>query len=222
MSETILDRIDERVRALETSDSAASKKAGLSPTYIRDLKRKNANPSMRALALLAKALETTPEFLIGQSDLRTPENIPLIGLPLIGVIAAGAFRDISIMNQDDDYPVISVPRNKNYPHARQYALEVSGDSMNEIVPDGAIVTCVNFADIGSTLRAGQIAHIERTIRGTTYGEVTLKEIGGEYPDWVLVPRSTNPEHKPISIHGDSVHEVTVKGIVTGEWRPFLV
>lgn len=158
---------------------------------------------------LAPALHTTPEALMFGSG-------GLSGMPVMGVIEAGQFRDISLEDQSPDRPTISVARDERFPNADQYALRVSGDSMDQLFPDGSYVTCANWADTGLALRPGLIVHIERTIGSLV--ETTLKEIQGTGP-FTLVPRSSNSKHKPIALTGGEGVEVSVRGLVTGKWEP---
>lgn len=65
----LIERIDERLAAVKLSASAASKAAGLSVTYIKDLRnRPNAWGTVAAMRSLASVLETTVEYLIGDRD----------------------------------------------------------------------------------------------------------------------------------------------------------
>lgn len=137
-------------------------------------------------------------------------------MPVLGIIEAGQFRDITLTDQSDERPTIAVARDARFPHADQYALQVSGDSMDELFADGCFVTCANWADTGMEIRAGLIVHVERNIGSLV--ETTLKEIQGSGP-FSLRPRSSNPKHKPISFTGSDGVEVSVRGLVTGKWEP---
>lgn len=159
---------------------------------------------------IAPALQTTPEVLLfGEGISR--------GMPVMGHIEAGQFRDISLLDQSDERPTISVSRDERFPDSDQYALQVSGDSMDQLFPDGSYVTCVAWADTGMDLRAGMIVHVERTLGSLV--ETTLKEVSGFAPNWALKPRSSNPKHKIITFEPLDGVEVTVRGLVTGKWEP---
>lgn len=83
MADTLLDRIDERLRVLGLSDRAASMKAGLGEGAIRDLRRRGPRSSMhgRSLERLAAALETSPSWLLGQGE--APEaSAPAAPMPV--------------------------------------------------------------------------------------------------------------------------------------------
>lgn len=64
MTETIYDRINERLKALGLTFEGASRKAGMARDYLRTLFRQKSSPTTRSLLKLASALETTPEWLL--------------------------------------------------------------------------------------------------------------------------------------------------------------
>lgn len=217
MQKDIADRITQRLQALNMSAAKASRLSGMSPDFIRDLKRRPIKPGAESLARLAKTLKTTPEFLLyGKSGSPTLE---VEGLPVVGVVEAGQFRDITLVSQDDEYETVNVVRDRKFPHAMQYALRVSGDSMNEIFDDGDYVICVRFADTGLDIRARMVVHVERRIAGTQLVETTLKQVEERAGRRYLVPRSTNPKHKPIEVDGDEKTEIHVQGLVVGSYTP---
>ena len=99
------------------------------------------------LKLLAKALNTTPEYLVGwnieNSKLKPQSNIThftndLISLPLFSSISAGYGAIIDSCFIDDEemeyIPMISFP---NWQHC--FAVKVKGDSMSPKICDGDIV-----------------------------------------------------------------------------------
>lgn len=218
MDSDISDRIEERLRALNLSAAKASKLAGMSPDYIRDLRRRPVRPGAESLARLAETLKTTPEFLLyGKTESQTVE---VKGLQVVGVVEAGQFRDITLTSQDDEFETVNVVGDAKYAHARQYALRVSGDSMNELFADGSYVICASFADTGLELKSGMIVHVERRIAGTHLVETTLKQVQDRGGKRYLIPRSTNPKHKPIGVnHDDDLTETIVQGLVIGTYSP---
>jgi len=142
------------------------------------------------------------------------------GMEVIGKVAAGLYRDITVENQDPERPRITFARDMRFPYAQQYALEVEGDSMNEFVSDGSYVICVNLAESGIRLSSGMVVHVEKSVMGGQYIETTLKEVRREPRDTImLIPRSTNPSHKPFPAKGGSGDEVEIKGVVIGKWEP---
>lgn len=191
------------------SQQALADRIGTSQPQIKRLEDGARKLTKEWAERLAPALQTTAESLMFG-------NGGPLGMPVLGIIEAGQFRDISLIDQSEERPVIAVARDSRFPHADQYALQVSGDSMDELFADGSYVTCANWADTGMELRPGLIVHVERNIGSLV--ETTLKEIQGTGP-YMLKPRSSNPKHKPISFTGSDGVEVSVRGLVTGKWEP---
>ncbi|MBZ9759453.1 hypothetical protein LB553_00940 [Mesorhizobium sp. CA8] len=137
-------------------------------------------------------------------------------LPVIGTIRAGAWIETYMLDVEDQ-GTIPVARDRRFPHARQYALAVSGDSMDEIAPDGSFVVCVDFAESGLRLKAGMIAHVESVEVGKS--ETTLKEIAFDSGETILRPRSSNPIYKPITTRRHNGVDVFIRGIVLSVYNP---
>lgn len=165
-----------------------------------------------------------PHLQVSARDLMFAETDDLerevVGLPVLGISRAGDWLDISIMDEPDVLPTINVARDPRFPKARQYALRVSGDSMDELFGDGCFVTLVDYAETGLALRPGMIVHVEQHMGGTSLVETTLKQIS---PDMkALLPRSRNPVHKPLRFNGTDATEIVVRGIVTGKYEPIEI
>lgn len=226
MDESLISKIDKRLEELRTNRTAASKKAGLGGTFIRDLARKGANPSIENLRKLAEALQIPLEELtnsqIASNDNESVREADLGTLPVVGIIEAGQFRDITLMDQDEEFETINVARDPRFPRARQYALKVNGDSMNELFADGSYVTAVDFWDSGLDPKDGLIVHVERRIADTHLVETTLKQIKRDGAVVMLQPRSTNPKHKPIPMEGEKGSEIVIRGVITGKWEPMRI
>jgi transcriptional regulator with XRE-family HTH domain len=145
-------------------------------------------------------------------------TIPVSTLRLVGYVEAGAWLDISTAAFPEKE--IQMPRDDRFMRARQFCLEVRGDSMNACKPipilDGAILRCVDFAESGIELRTGQIAIVERTRDGGHLVEATVKRVY-ILPDRIeLRPESTNPAHKPLLWNEETERtgETRVTAIVT--------
>lgn len=214
MEETLIDRIEKLVKERGLSDASASTAAGLSNSYIRDLKRHGHRPNTATLSKLAKALDVDVSYLLHGAETRP---LPIVGIPVVGEIQAGNFREREVADYDYEPERIPVGIDSRFAHAQQYALKVCGDSMNELFEEGSYVICVDLYGAGLDLEkaVGKIAHVERRITGTEFVETTLKEITYQRGKFVLVPKSRNQKHKPIPVDGDDETEVAVKGVVIG-------
>jgi phage repressor protein C with HTH and peptisase S24 domain len=113
-----------------------------------------------------------------------------------GVVEAGAFREAEMLAQSSGR-LIEAPKDTKYPFATQRAFEVHGDSMNELIADGAIVFGVDFVRSGAALANGNLVVVERTRDGLI--ERSLKEVRILQDQIEFRPRSTNPIHESFRV-----------------------
>lgn len=212
----LTDRINELLKQRGISAAAASVQAGFSPSYIRDLNRKRGSPGVDNLEKLARVLGVSLQDLTGEG---TGRLTSIRNLPVVGVVQAGNFRDISLLDggREIDVETIPVAEDPRYPYAKQYALKVAGDSMDKLFNDGDYVTCVDWADCGLSFVPGMILHVERVIGGSLV-ETTVKRFARRDGRQWLDPDSHNPKHQPIEINGSEDTEIIIRGLVTGSWR----
>lgn len=200
------------------SQAALADRAGTSQPQIRRLEAGQRALTKQWAERLAPHLHVSPQDLLFAPEPEGTQTREVVGLPVAGRSRAGDWLDISIVDEWEEPEIIHVARDPRYPHAKQYALKIEGDSMSEIFSDGSFVTVVNFAESGLSLRPKMVVHVEQRMSKTTLVETTVKQISDDMK-WLL-PRSTNPSHKPLPIEGSEATEIEVRGIVTGEWRPF--
>ena len=122
-----------------------------------------------------------------------------------GVVAAGLFREVDEFDQSEPED-ISVPRDENFPNARQITFEVEGDSMNELRPrpilPGDTIVCTAYEDIAHrvVLRDGMVVVVQRERDGGQMREWSVKQIEIYEDRTEFHPRSSNPKHKPIVVN----------------------
>lgn len=219
-------RVRLRLDDLGISASEASRRAELGKTFVRDiLSGKSRSPSADNLQKLAIALETNAQYFSAFEHTNVQAGpFPVSGLRVEGKVQAGAWLDTSLIEDDEgDREIIPVARDTRFPHARQYALAVIGDSMNKIFAEGTYVTCVDMDDSGLAMKEGQIVHVERQDGSRT--ENTLKTIHFDNGKISLMPQSTNARHVPIEYHRKSANGdwddgivVKVRGVVIGKFE----
>ncbi len=119
------------------------------------------------------------------------EHVPLKPVTVVGAVQAGVYVEALEWPPDEWYsaPVAALPQ---YAQFHQTGLAVRGDSMNELYPDGSVVICVKFIDLGRDPRDGERVIVQRRV-GTEW-EATVKELR-QHADgsWWLWPRSSSPE-----------------------------
>lgn len=225
----LIHRIEQRLKELGLSARAASLKAGLSADAIRNIQRDPESiPRGRTLVALATgALETKVEWLLGL-DTDSPAGAPP-GLPYGGIVEAGAFRPVDMLSQEAGR-MVPLPRDPSYPRCRQYAFEVRGDSMNLAhIEDGMWVTGIDYLDFAEwhgEVRDRMIVVAEHSRAQGAERELTVKEVRLFRDRMELLPRSSNPDHRPLIVRivnrpVEDDHEATrILAIVTGATRLF--
>ena len=142
-----------------------------------------------------------------------PMQTPIV--KVLGIAAAGNWLEIDAF--EDKWPKESpITRDGGYSRARQYALQISGQSINKFLPDGAFAHCIAYDDIGSEPQSGAFYHIEQIRDHGELHEVTIKQFwldNGKPQFW---PYSTDAKFQsPIEIDPNSDIEVRIKGLVIG-------
>lgn len=166
----LLRRIEARLAALGMSKWALSARAGLGETYMADLFHgKNTKPSIQAMASIAKALECTVAYLIGESyspkDGDVLAALPL--MPLVGIVESGTFRKPA----NGEHTLVPRPVSKHHPEAKHFSLLVNDMAMAAATPalmPGMEALCIDIDDAGLPVEGGKIYAIRRTTDGKTY------------------------------------------------------
>lgn len=229
-------RIDE-LKALKgfASDMAVCKAAAVAGSFLRDIRSgKSRNPSWVSLGKIAAALGTTLDDLQRSAGINTasPDQIgrlvratgwPGEMVPIVGWVAAGQWQEAVNWADRDRLRHLFVPPHPRYPHAKRFALELGGTSMNQLYPlPGTYALCVLFEDIGRPPVHGDVVIVQR--QRHEFVEATCK-VYVERDDgsiW-LEPRSTDPEHKPILVRNGEPDDapnddrVEVTALVTGAY-----
>ena len=220
--------IADRIKDIGKSQTKVANELGLTQSRVAEMVAGRRQLKSTEIADFARALDIPEDqantfFQTGR--LETEDNqapIPVQQIRVEGVSQAGMFRDISLI-EDDEYSreVLAAPKDDRFPHAHQYALKVSGDSMNLRYPDGGYVVCAAWQDTGLELKDGHAIHVER-IRFASERETTIK-IYREIDDkrW-LYPDSTNKNHQPIEINGDTDIEIIIKGIILATYSKQVI
>lgn len=163
-----------------------------------------------------------------------------------GHVQAGDWREAYEWDRADWYAV-SLSPDPRYPGIERFALEVRGNSMDQLYPDRSIILCVRYVDLERWPELGErIVVLRRNRLGEV--EATVKELHADREGrlW-LWPRSFAPEHQqPIPLPwsredweehigdtetplpkrasagrgaGDGTEEIFVLAKVVGSYRP---
>lgn len=95
---------------------------------------------------------------------------------------------------------VSVPSNEEFKDSPQFGLNVVGDSMDLIFPDGTLLVCVSYLDLDKQPANGQYVIIHRTNKDglieATCKKYVVDDAGGVW----LMPESSKPEFsQPIKV-----------------------
>lgn len=167
-----------------------------------------ANMRRDKIALLAKALNVTPSYLMGWSNDSNFQDLPSsvkpiseirsCRVPLIGSVAAGQ-------------PILAEEEYETYvdaPSKADYALRVEGDSMAPGFLDGDIIYIKQQDDVND----GQIAVV------LLDDSAALKHVY-HIPNGLMLT-SDNPKYPPMTMTFDQYNVIRVLGIAVGYTRMF--
>lgn len=209
-------RIKKLRRDLKDTQTAFAERLGVEQSTVSRWER-GAAPDFGHLAQMAKLAGLSIEDFSG---LPSPDALPVLSVPVIGAVQAGAWVDAVERDRDDWYEV-AVAADGRYPGVRRYGLEVRGPSMNRRYPEGSIVIVVKLLDLGRDPRHGERVVVQRRRRADDLMEATVKElriVDGE--PW-LWPDSDHPSfQQPTPLHDGAEDDIVeIAGVVVGSYRP---
>jgi transcriptional regulator with XRE-family HTH domain len=207
------------------SARALSRQAGLGDTYVNDvLSGKNASPSIPAIQSIARALDTSIAFLVGETGHQDSAPAPhsIAAIPMIGIVEVGAFRK---PQANSNFPLVERPLSQFYPDARHFVLTV-GDASGAASKDGPILPgmellCVDMADAGLQVESGRIYAIRRTLDGGQTYETIMRRAMVFRDRVELIAESGRPEDEKIVVSGlatDPAQQIFALGLVYGIFR----
>jgi phage repressor protein C with HTH and peptisase S24 domain len=242
----ILARIEKRLAALDLSETAAGKLAG-KPDAIRNLRRalekdERTGVSTATLNALAPVLKTTSVWLFAGAGHETTDGEtasttstealpsttvesevaqarqPIVAVVYAGLVEAGTFREVSDYT-DLEPEEIYQPADPEFPHVRQLAFDVRGDSMNDLKPrpilKGDRVVALDFEGLRSrvALHTGMVVIVQQSLNGGLLVERSVKQLEVYEDRYEFHPRSTLTKYRPIVIphdmQPDDGREVTI-------------
>lgn len=192
-------RIKERRKQLGMSAERVAEIMGVSPSTVYRYESKEIKGmSIEKLIPIAKALQTTPAYLMGwETDSNYVSNIlPLPEtkkVPLLGTIACGE----PILADENIGEYIDIEKDID----ADFCLRCKGDSMIEVrIYDGDLV----YIRSQPSVEHGQIAAV------LVDSEATLKRVF-LYPDHITL-KPENSSYEPLVYIGDQMNEVKILGL----------
>lgn len=164
-------------------------KLGITRAAYSHFENERNQPDSETLVKLADIFETTTDFLLGV----TPSNVVPIGdmipednsIPVLGRIAASA--PAGLVSDYEGELFIQPSTIKRYGKKDLFALKILGDSMNRVIPDGAIAVVHRTCEWES----GDICAV--TINGD---DATLKQVTKTGKGIKFTPLSFSKFHTP--------------------------
>lgn len=216
-------RIEDTLERIGMSPRAASIAASLHPdTLGKVISGKTKSLRGDNAKAVAGVLGVSVFWLLsGQEEDVDPAEDPGYGEPYGGILEAGPFRPVDLLDQDE-HRRIPISRDTRYPKGQFVAYEVRGDSMNlENIVEGMWVLAMNIEDWKTWyggLRDGMLVVVQASRHGGQEIERTVKQLQ-IFPDrMVLVPKSSNSRHRPVDYlkkdDPDNGEKIEIIGVVT--------
>jgi SOS-response transcriptional repressor LexA len=191
LKKQIIARIEQRLEELDLKARNIGVQSGLGPDLVRDWKRSKALPRVDSLIKVAPILQTTPEWLaFGISSEIDPNLMPDVQeIPRVSWVAASQFEEIQDVAQLHEADHITVG---DLPRGEYIALQVKGDSMDRVAPDGSTIV-VRLNDRELQPRSFYVFRHD--------GAATFKRFMQDPPR--LEPFSTNVAHEALAVRPDT-------------------
>jgi phage repressor protein C with HTH and peptisase S24 domain len=170
--QAIVSRIETRLDKVGISAREACKRAGLGVDAIRDIRRgAKGDPrysvTLRTMAMLAPALETTPSWLLEGTGPEEARDVSQ-GVPVVGYVGAG--REAHFYDTDQGpFEYVEDPD----PSADLSAVRVKGDSMRPEFFDGWLLY---FSNDRQTPIEEVLARKAPAIVGLDNGKILVKRV----------------------------------------------
>lgn len=212
---TIYDRIKQLREQQGLSQQVLAEKVGFkTASAINKIELGLRDINQTKIILFAKALNTTPAYLMGwetESDKKSdyinlpPPNITedYTEIPVIGEIAAG-YNHIAYENWEGE--TVPIPNHylRGHDRSEYFVLTVKGSSMYPLYQDGDQVLILKQSTLNHSGQIGAVLYNDEC--------ATLKKV--EYvmgEDWLkLIP--INPNYEPELIEGEALEHCRVIGI----------
>lgn len=196
---TFSKRLRLRLDELNMNQSEFARLCGMAPAMVTDYLKERYMPKKNRLAVMAKVLRVSEEWLAGESDDKSRESslshaavdagvasrVP-VRIPVVSEIAAGVPIEAMENHLDDDDPDTweEIPSEWMHSDKAFFALKVSGDSMSPDIPDGSIAIierCYEWHDnkVMAVYVNGYNATLKR-VHVKSSGIIVLEAFNSEY------------------------------------------
>lgn len=196
-------RLQEARKRLGWTQKKAAEKLGVTPTGYYYYETGKVKINSNNIRNICNIFHISPSYLLGITDDPTPESqTGIVSVPVYGSIAAGV--PLETFEQNGTFEIPSKIAHK-YPNA--FLLEVRGESMNNILPNGCLALVDPCNDIDYQDKPYAVS-----INGDT---ATIKRVKKLSNGFELIPDSSDSTcRKKVYDYGDSTtEEVAIIGRV---------
>ncbi|WP_159104348.1 LexA family protein [Sneathiella glossodoripedis] len=194
--------VDEALKVTGYSPSKLALEAGIAKTTLtRFLK----NPGSKTLTL---------PILSKIQKAAGIEPVEPVKVEVMGTVQAGNFVEASQLRPSERKTLRIMPFKGSLAKIPLYALQVAGESMNRITPNGSYVICARFYDLQTEPKDGNIVVVHRRRHDLVEATCKILKIDEDGRPW-LHPYSTATDHQdPIDYLADhGVDEVEIVSLV---------
>lgn len=195
-------RIKERREQLQMTQEELAKKIGYkSKTTITKIENGTNDIVQSKVCDFAKALNTTPAYLMGWEDMEQPtpksNGYPTVRIPVLGDVAAG----VPILAQQDIIGYEDIPADMAKT-GEYFGLKIKGDSMEPKIHDNDIVIVKSMSD----------AENNDIVIAMINNEATCKRLH-KYSNSVVLT-AINSDYKPIEVTPDENIQILGKVVMS--------
>lgn len=186
----------------ELTQKQLEKRSGIPFLSISRYERDANKPDIDALRSLAKALDVSVAYLLGETQPTTPtlyKNPNPRYLPVLGTVSAGNLETPTELLDEQ----VEIPSFIKADPEKLLVVRANGDSMNQIIPDGYDIILIKTEH--TTINDGDIVVFK------TDNEYSVKRFYDMGDIIVFKPESHDESFKSIVIPKEADNQVTVIG-----------
>ena len=191
-----------------TQQELADKLSGAKST-IAMYENETRKPSMEVLIKLSEIFNCSIDYLLGKSDVRTPDlKDKLFLIPIVGKVAAGQ-PILANENIEGYLPIDPLMYNLTSPNGF-FFLKIQGESMNKLIKNGsyALIKKQDYAENGDVIVAIVNGDNEATVK-------RYKQLNEQFI--MLEPVSEDSSFQPITIDLKNT-KFSIIGKVVGDFK----
>ena len=211
MKENFIDRLKKLMEESKITQTELSKKTGIPQSSLSDWLREKYLPKQDKVDLLARALGVTPAYLMGWKDDSKLEIIGKVDIssnyPYIPFsVAAGSPIEIECITNMASITIPDYLLGKYANNSNVIIMKVSGESMNKIIPNDALIGVLTNVDC-ENLKNGDLVVFENNY------EYSVKRYFDAGDKLIFRPDSTDPSFADIVVNKDENTKIIGKVIM---------